>query len=105
MTRAACLACGQQVKWAITAAGKRQPLNFWPDPAGNTAAYQDALGVWRARALREGDEPDRGWTEHRYMPHAATCTARPKPYQLTRDKLPGNVLPFRRHRHLKADAR
>ncbi|WP_053208299.1 hypothetical protein [Jiangella muralis] len=66
-----CSLCGADVVWAITAAGKRQPLNATPDPAGNVAAHRDGTGTRRARAVVP-DRPLMGF-ERLYMPHAATC--------------------------------
>jgi hypothetical protein len=69
-TRTDCPTCGDRVIWAITAKGKRQALNYEPDPAGNVAAAHEASGAWRARSSPPG-EPLRA-PEKRYMPHWAT---------------------------------
>lgn len=73
-----CQGCGARVILARTQAGKTQPLDWTPNHEGNVAAYQDALGTWRARTLGKKAAPARA-PEHVYMPHFATCTARPKP--------------------------
>jgi hypothetical protein len=67
--------CGERIVWALTQAGKRQALNFWPDPAGPVIACPDHLGAWRARTvadLAEAPVPP----AKRFMPHMAACTAR-----------------------------
>lgn len=66
-----CPDCGQPVLTAITAAGRRQHLNPDPDPRGNTAAYRDGVGTWRAR-VPNTDLPLLPY-EHLHMPHPATC--------------------------------
>jgi hypothetical protein len=71
MSTGRCSACGQPIRWMITAAGHRQPVNPTPDAAGNLAAYRDAAGTWRCRVPT--DEQPRTGYEHTYMPHAATC--------------------------------
>jgi hypothetical protein len=66
--------CGERVLYAVTEAGRRQMLNFWPDPAGLVAAAQDVHGTWHARHAPLG-EPVLAPAK-RHLPHAATCTAR-----------------------------
>ena len=72
-----CSRCFAPIVWAITQASKRQPLDAAPDPAGNVAAYRDVADNWRARSLRDGEEPLR--YERRMMPHHATCSPPPPP--------------------------
>lgn len=74
----ACTSCLQAIRWAITVAGRRQAVNAEPNPAGNIAAYRDGVGTLRARTLTT-DRPNVESYERRYMPHAATCTAPPRP--------------------------
>ncbi|MFG2993980.1 hypothetical protein ACGFZK_32595 [Streptomyces sp. NPDC048257] len=69
-----CPSCGQAIRWAITAAGRRQAVNAAPDPAGNTAVYRDGVGTLRARGLN-GERPNVESYEWLAKPHAATCTA------------------------------
>ncbi|PSK52411.1 hypothetical protein B0E38_04737 [Streptomyces sp. 111WW2] len=71
---AQCGACGSDVLWTITDAGKRLAVNARPDPEGNTAAYRDGTGTWRSR--RPTDELPMAPWERLYMPHVATCSAR-----------------------------
>lgn len=71
--RTNCPACHQRVIWAITEAGKRQMLDWAPDPAGNVAAEQDVHGTWHARYAPPGQELI--FPFKRYMPHAATSPA------------------------------
>ncbi|BAU83322.1 hypothetical protein SLA_2395 [Streptomyces laurentii] len=67
-----CPSCALPVRWAVTAAGRRQALNPAPDGGGNLAAYTDATGRLRVRALTtERPVPDH--VEWRAMPHVATC--------------------------------
>lgn len=89
---AGCGECHGPVIWATTPLNKRIPLNPGPDPEGNAAAYRDGTGRWRARILRQDEQP-RGY-ERRYMPHFATCPARAKKQQPE----PAKVIPFRRRR-------
>lgn len=67
-----CQHCAEPIVFAITAAGRRQPLNPDPDPAGNVAVLRDATGTLRAR-VPSPDLPLMGY-ERLHMPHAATCT-------------------------------
>jgi hypothetical protein len=88
-----CEWCGQPIIWAITASGARQPLDPEPNPDGNTLAYKDALGVWRARSLTSvaAEGAPRHPLEKPHMPHFATCSG-PKQLQVVMD----NVTPLRR---------
>lgn len=70
---AVCRACGQPIRWSVTAAGKRQALNPEPDPAGNTVARLGALATWYSR-VPTPERPQAPF-ERLFMPHAATCTA------------------------------
>ncbi|MFE9737317.1 hypothetical protein [Streptomyces sp. NPDC006477] len=72
-----CPSCGQPIRWAVTAAGRRQALNALADPAGNLGAYADGTGRLRVRVLT-AERPTLEGAEWRAMPHAATCT-RPQP--------------------------
>lgn len=71
---AECESCHTALIFALTRNRKMMPLDRDPHPEGNVAAYQDELGVWHARVLGKGKEPDAALTEHRYMPHFATCS-------------------------------
>jgi hypothetical protein len=92
---ASCDKCRAPVLWALTAMGKRMPLNPQPDPDGNAAAYRDGTGRWRARVLHKDEHP-LGY-ERRYMPHFATCPARAR-----QQAGPAKVLPFRRRGRRRA---
>jgi hypothetical protein len=72
-----CPSCFARIRWAVTAAGKRQPINADPDESGNLAAYADGTGRLRVRALNK-ERPTLEHAEWRAMPHIATCT-RPRP--------------------------
>lgn len=72
---ARCGYCHETVIWALTTAGKRQPLNPTPDEAGNVWAYKDERGTWRARTP-SAQAVDRLPWEKIFMPHFATCRAR-----------------------------
>jgi hypothetical protein len=62
--------CHARVIIALTAKGKHQVLNWQPDPAGNTAAQQNAAGGWTARYAPPGETLS--FPEKRYQVHAAT---------------------------------
>ncbi|MER8042727.1 WhiB family transcriptional regulator [Streptomyces sp. NPDC094032] len=62
-----CPSCGKPIRWAVTAAGRRQALNANPDPTGNAAAYTDGTGRLRVRALT-GERPALEHAEWRAMP-------------------------------------
>ncbi|MYV64453.1 hypothetical protein GT043_00415 [Streptomyces sp. SID2131] len=70
-------ACGQLIRWATTAAGRRQAINALPDPQGNLGTYTDGTGRLRVRVLT-AERPTLEGAEWQAMPHAATCT-RPQP--------------------------
>ncbi|SRR5258708_6850307 len=67
--------CGARIILAATA-GRRQPLDWVPDPQGSAAAYCDALGTWRVRILEPGEEPLH--PERRYAEHWKTCGLTPQ---------------------------
>jgi hypothetical protein len=72
-----CTWCRAPIRWTVTAAGKRLPVNAEPDEKGNAAVHTDAVGRVRSRALTP-DRPTLEGSEWRAMPHAATCTV-PRP--------------------------
>lgn len=76
-TTQTCATCAHPIRWATTAAGRRQALDAAPNPDGNLAAYTDGTGRLRVRVLT-GERPALEHAEWRAMPHAATCT-RPQP--------------------------
>jgi hypothetical protein len=71
-TLASCGQCGALIRWTRTDAGKLSAMNPRSDPAGNTAVFCDALGVWRSRRPTE-ELPITPW-EKLHVPHVATCT-------------------------------
>ncbi|MDX3455086.1 hypothetical protein PV396_24615 [Streptomyces sp. ME02-8801-2C] len=71
-----CDTCQARIRWAITAHGRRQPLNADPDPKGNLGAYVDGTGTLRVRVLTKERDRLEGM-EWQAMPHIATCTAPP----------------------------
>ncbi|MFE6379207.1 hypothetical protein [Streptomyces roseolus] len=76
-TTVPCLSCGTPVRWAVTAAGRRQAVNPDPDPSGNLGVYTDGTGRLRVRVLTT-ERPTLEHAEWQAMPHAATC-AHPQP--------------------------
>jgi hypothetical protein len=96
-----CTYCHQPVLWAITAAGKRQPLNPEPDELGNVVAHRDVHGTWRCRVPNDR-EPQQGY-EKRLMPHAATCLYGPK--AVTQDRLPVGVVSLAAQRRARRPRR
>jgi hypothetical protein len=92
-----CPDCRERLIYARTQRGRVQRLNFFPDDAGNVAAWHDTTLTWHARHAPPGEvlvAP-----EKRYMPHEATCTAkRAKPPAAPPAKLAANVVPFRRRK-------
>lgn len=88
----ACPSCHKPIRWAITAAGKRQPVNAEPDDKGNLAVYTDGTGTLRARVLT-ADRPTLEHLEWRAMPHVATCVG-PEPRIVPNSR----VIPFPRRR-------
>jgi len=90
-----CRRCGAPVLLAVTAAGRLQPLNPQPDPAGNVAVYRNAAGSWRARVPNKA-LPALPY-ERIHMPHHATCkppaTVTPGPAQF-----PAGVVSLAEHR-------
>jgi hypothetical protein len=71
-----CARCNAWMIWAVTEAGRPQPLDALPSTQGNTAVYVDATGRRRARGLTL-DRPNAEAYEHLHMPHHATCTDPP----------------------------
>lgn len=75
---ARCRACGQRIKFVrIESTGKPMPVDPWPDPDGNVYARQTSVpgGLLGHVAVKDEQLPD-GWRI--YMPHFATCEARPQ---------------------------
>ena len=68
-----CSQCRQTIRWSMTEAGRRQPLNPEPDPAGNVVARLGANTTWYSR-VPTTELPQASY-ERRFMPHAATCAA------------------------------
>ncbi|MEU9400590.1 hypothetical protein [Streptomyces sp. NPDC048242] len=73
---ARCDTCSARIRWAMTARGRRQPVNADPDPDGNLAARTDHLGVLRVRVLA-GERARLEGGEWQAMPHVATCASPP----------------------------
>lgn len=70
-----CERCGKPIIFGWNPDTKNKiPLNPKPDPAGNTACYQDGHGTLRARRPTAENRIDP--FERLYMPHQATCTGR-----------------------------
>jgi hypothetical protein len=87
-----CPSCNESIRWAITAAGRRQPVNAEPDEKGNLAVYTDGTGTLRSRVLT-ADRPTLEHLEWRAMPHVATCVG-PAPRIVPSSR----VVPFARRR-------
>jgi len=87
-----CRLCRRPLILALTARGRRQPLDATPNPDGNVLAYQDDRQVWHARSMRADGVPQRPWEEV-YMPHFATCPMRARqlvlPIAVTRPRPDG----------------
>lgn len=71
-----CKSCGAAIRWAVTAKGKPQPLDFKPDPKGNTVivavtTVRDGHNVVEDRAQPFNPLLDVGLAV--FMPHHATC--------------------------------
>lgn len=75
MAPSTCRLCRRPLILALTARGRRQPLDAQPNPDGNVLAYQDDRQIWHARSMRVDGIPQRPW-EDIYMPHFATCPHR-----------------------------
>ncbi|MEU2180079.1 hypothetical protein [Streptomyces thermolilacinus] len=67
-----CPSCGARIRWAVTAAGRRQPIDAEPDETGNLGVYRDVAGRLRSRVLT-AERPTLEHAEWRAMPHAANC--------------------------------
>ncbi|WP_051943866.1 hypothetical protein [Streptacidiphilus rugosus] len=83
-----CGQCGQQIRWSLTEAGKRQPLDPEPNSEGNTVARLSSTRTWLSR-VPTAELPQMSY-ERRFMPHAATCRGL-KPVQPPLVNLPSNV--------------
>jgi hypothetical protein len=76
--------CGERIIWALTEAGNRQQLNFWPDATGTVIAYPDHLGTWRARTVTDLTVTPVPPAK-RYMPHLAKSPGCRKPDRPVRE--------------------
>lgn len=63
--------CSAMIRWAVTADGRRMPVDYAPDPAGNLVRVMVAKGDWRIRVLADGEDP--GPDVLRWTSHYATC--------------------------------
>lgn len=63
--------CSAKIRWAVTEDGRRMPVDFAPDPAGNLIRVMVAAGDWRIRVLATGEQPEAGTM--RWTSHYATC--------------------------------
>lgn len=67
----ACRSCGADIVWAVTAAGKRMPVDAEPVPEGNVALVDLASGEIHATVLGEGEALLA--EEPLHLSHFATC--------------------------------
>lgn len=68
--------CRGEMIFAMTGGGKTMPLDSTPNPDGNVAVYRHEDGYLSCRVVTDGVlKPG----ERMYMPHFATCEARPQP--------------------------
>lgn len=75
-----CVVCGALIRWTITEARRRLPVDVAPHPEGNTAVSRDGRGTWLSR--RPTDELPLAPYEKLHRPHQATCKppqAEPEP--------------------------
>lgn len=63
--------CSSLVRWAITVAGERMPVDLQPDPDGKLVRTMVAPGDWRIRVIESGEELPAGTL--RWTSHYATC--------------------------------
>jgi hypothetical protein len=68
-------ACGAEIRWTITTAGRKLAVDAKPHPLGNVACHRDHMGTWRSR-VPNAELPLANF-EKLFMPHAATCTSPP----------------------------
>lgn len=77
-----CRSCDAPILWALTATGKRMPIDFWPVAEGNIALERNQDGERIARVLAPGErtepvEPEEPADSEspppRYTSHFATC--------------------------------
>jgi hypothetical protein len=71
-----CRACGAPIRWTVTEAGRRQPVDAAPHPEGTRAVSRDGRGTWLSRTPT-AELPLRGW-ERLHVAHAANCRAEPE---------------------------
>lgn len=70
---ATCRSCRAPVRWVLTQAGKRMPLDPAPTPVGNIALTEETVdGVPVVRYLGKSAGADLFATD-RYVSHFATC--------------------------------
>jgi hypothetical protein len=61
-----CSSCDAEIVWAVTALGKRMPIDVTPTAVGNVVLEIDG-DVLRARVVKTSDP------RPRYVSHFATC--------------------------------
>lgn len=69
-----CGLCRGRVVWAVTARGRRIPLDPDPDQSGNQAVSRDVHGTVRTRQLGPCETADSH--ERLMLPHFPTCQRR-----------------------------
>ena len=68
----ACGSCGAQIRWVLTEAGERMPIDPLPTDDGNIVPVGGSSQAEpRAHTLHKGERPPEGVP--RFMPHWATC--------------------------------
>lgn len=74
MTAAACRTCGEPLEWAVTAGGKRMPVDYDPHPEGNVLLRRRSDGSLTADVLA-GERLDhaRSLNATLWRSHFATC--------------------------------
>lgn len=64
-----CATCHAPIRWVLTEAGRRMPIDFDPSPDGNVVA-RNVAGSIRAHILTGNELPAQ---ETAYVPHHRTC--------------------------------
>ncbi len=81
MAAVVCKFCNEPIRWAVTDAGKRMPLNPTPDRNGNVVLLPGGQGM-NARVL--SGPALLQWRGQLWMPHFVTCPHVSSPMRLRR---------------------
>ena len=69
-----CRGCSAAIRWEVTEAGKRIPIDWTPNPAGNIVILFERGTGYVAKVFKDAAAAEAAYPgEERWYPHHATC--------------------------------